>query len=103
MYLEATMLTLYRRHRAKCKFETRNAKCSCPIWIQGEVHGEKVRRSLDLTNMAAAIKMKESWELHGIAKSVLLDDAYDRYLENHRVNNSAVDTLQKHRRLSVQF
>ena len=40
------MLTLYRRHRAKCKFESRNTKCSCPIWIQGEVH-DRVRTAFD--------------------------------------------------------
>jgi integrase len=93
------MLTLYRRHRAKCKSNARNARCSCPIWIQGTLHGETIRRSLDLTNMVAAIKKKEQWEVHGIEESISVEDAYDRYLENHRVNHSAVDTLQKHRRL----
>jgi hypothetical protein len=50
------MLTLYRRHRAKCKLKGRKAKCSCPIWVQGKLHGEELRQSLDLTNWEAAAK-----------------------------------------------
>jgi hypothetical protein len=99
MYLEDAMLMLYRRHRANCKLSSRNAKCVCPIWVQGSVHGESKRRSLDMTNMAAATKLKDQWKIHRMAQSVLLKDTYDRYLENHRVNNSAADTVQKRRRL----
>jgi integrase len=99
MYLEDAMLTVYRRHREKCRLSGRRAKCGCPLWVQGTLHGESVRRSLDLTNWEAAQKKVREWEVHGIAKSISLEDAYDRYLENHRANHSAADTLQKHRRL----
>jgi integrase/recombinase XerD len=93
------VLTLYRRHREKCKFSGRRAKCSCPIWAQGILHGEKMRQSLDLTNWEAAQKRVREWEIHGVQQSVLLEDAYGRYLEDHRVNASAADTVAKHRRL----
>jgi integrase len=93
------VLTLYRRHRAKCKMRGRRAKCSCPIWAQGVLRGEEIRKSLDLTNWEAAQRTIQEWEIHGIKNAIRLEDAYDRYLENHRVNHSAADTIQKHRRL----
>jgi integrase/recombinase XerD len=93
------MLTLYRRHREKCKLKGRRAKCFCPIWAQGILHGEKIRRSLDLTNWEAAQKRVREWEIHGVQQCVLLEDAYGRYLEDHRVNASAADTVAKHSRL----
>jgi integrase len=98
---EDAVLTLYRRHREKCKSSARRAKCSCPIWVQGVLRGEQIRKSLDLTNWEAANRKIQEWEVHGIKESISLEDAYDRYLENHRANHSAVDTLQKHRRLKI--
>jgi len=93
------MLTIYRRHRTRCKSTSRTAKCSCPIWVQGTVHGETVRRSLDLTNWEAATKKIRKWEVHGIRHVVMLKDAYLRFLSQHEANGSAPDTLAKHRRL----
>jgi integrase/recombinase XerD len=97
--LGITMLTLYRRHRAKCKMKGRRAKCSCPIWAQGVLHGEKIRESLDLTNWEAAQKRIRDWEIDGKKNVVLLEDAFDRYLGDHEANSSAADTIAKHRRL----
>ncbi len=93
------MLSLYRRHRAKCKMKGRKAKCFCPIWVQGKLHDEVVRRSLDLTNWEAAQKKVRTWEIHGIKASISLGDAYDRFIEQHRANGSADETIKKHTRL----
>jgi hypothetical protein len=64
------MLTICRRDRTGCKSTLRTAKCSCPIWVQGKVPGETVRRSLDLTNWEAAQRKLKEWELHGIRVSL---------------------------------
>jgi integrase len=63
------------------------------------VHDETVRRSLDLTNWEAAQKKIREWEVHGIKASMSLGDAYDRFIEQHRVNGSAEETIKKHTRL----
>ena len=97
------MLTLYRRHRAKCKYKGRRAKCFCPIWAQGVLHGETIRRSLDLTNWEAAQKKVREWEIHGRENTVTVGEAYDRFLENQRVNHSAADTMQKQRLLKKRM
>ena len=96
------MLTIYRRHRSGCKFKGRKAKCFCPIWVQGKVHEETVRRSLDLTNWEAAQKKIREWEAHGIRSSVSLREAYERFLAQHEANGSVPDTIAKHRRLMVR-
>jgi integrase/recombinase XerD len=93
------VLTPYRRHRAKCKMKGRKAKCFCPIWAQGTLEGETVRRSLDLTNWEAAQKKIREWEIHGIKASMSLGDAYERFIEQHSANGSAVETIGKHKRL----
>lgn len=88
------MLTLYRRHRATCKFTGRRAKCSCPIWVQGVLQGEHVRESLDLTNWEAANKLMREWEL-GKKDVPTLDDAADRFLADLKRRSLSPDTVKK--------
>jgi integrase len=97
--LRGATLTPYRRHREKCKFTSRRAKRSCPIWAQGSLEGEKIRRSLDLTTWEAATKKIRDWEVHGRKKVISLSDAYDRFIVQHEANNSSPATIQKHRLL----
>jgi integrase len=93
------MLTLYRRHRSKCKMKGRKAKCSCPIWAQGALDGEKIRQSLDLTNWEAAQKRIRDWEVDGKKNVISLGAAYDRFIAQHEVNGHAKPTVGKHKLL----
>ena len=93
------MLNLYRRHRAKCKSVARRAKCSCPIWVQGVIHGEAVRKSLDLTNWEAANKLVRDWEIHGQALSVSVSEALDRWYKDCEARNLSAESLRKYKRL----
>jgi hypothetical protein len=70
-----------------------------PVAVEGKLHGRMIRQSLDVRSWEPAQKIVRGWEIHGQEKSIFLPDAYDRYLENQVANGSAVDTLQKHRRL----
>jgi integrase len=91
------VLTLYRRHRAKCKYKSRRAKCFCPIWAQGVLHEETIRRSLDLTNWEAAQKKVREWEIHGRENTLTLGEAYDRFLDTY--HGRARATIDKHRQM----
>ena len=52
-----TMLNLYRRHQAPCRFASRRYRnCNCPIWVQGSLRGEYLRRALDLRSWSAATR-----------------------------------------------
>lgn len=93
------MLTIYRRHRAKCKFTSRRAKCSCPIWVQGTLRDETIRRSLNLTNWEAAQRTIREWEVHGRKNVMSISDAYDRFIAQHEAHKSADKTIKKHKRL----
>jgi hypothetical protein len=51
------MLTLNQRDWLKCKSTSRTAKCFCRILVQGVLRGGAIRKSLDLANWEAAIKL----------------------------------------------
>jgi integrase/recombinase XerD len=93
------MLTLYRRHRANCKSNARRAKCFCPIWVQGVLRDEPVRKSLSVTNWEAANKMIQGWEIHGMDLSVSVPDALDRWIADCEARNLSSETLRKYKRL----
>lgn len=60
------MLSLYRRHVASCgKKSRRERRCSCPIWVQGTLGGETIRKSLDLNAWDAAEKVVHGWREAG--------------------------------------
>jgi hypothetical protein len=51
------MLNLYRRHLQKCPHRAKGAgytKCSCPVWCDGELNGERYRHSLGTRNWGRA-------------------------------------------------
>src|SRR5215468_5727621 len=53
------MLSLWRRHEAKCPHKLKGRswiKCSCPIWCDGEIDGRRVRRSLETRDWARATR-----------------------------------------------
>jgi hypothetical protein len=61
-----SVLNLYRRHQQPCRFTTRrNRNCNCPIWVQGSLRGEYIRRALDLRSWSAATDLARNWEASG--------------------------------------
>src|SRR5690349_25156133 len=62
------MLTLYRRHTADCAHRAKGRnwrKCACPIWVQGSLSSEYIRKSLDLSSWTAASELAHGWESAG--------------------------------------
>lgn len=97
------MLTVYRRHRAKCKLKSRKAKCFCPIWVQGILRGEKIRQSLDLTNWEAANKKIRDWEVLGREMSVSIKDAGDRWVSDCEARGYKEASLRKYREIKNEL
>ena len=92
------MLTIYRRHRASCKHRSRRFKgCFCPIWAQGVLRGEKIRRSLDLTNWEAAQKLVRDWEIHSPELSMTVNQAALRFVEDNKARKLTDRQLRKYR------
>jgi site-specific recombinase XerD len=97
------MLNLYRRHRANCKSSARRAKCSCPIWVQGVLRGESVRKSLDLTNWEAASKLIRDWEVDGPAVVKTATEAVDGFLSDREAMKLSDAMMRKYRNVGAEI
>jgi integrase len=99
-------LTIYRRHLTTCRHagkRRRDAwgqKCDCPIWVQGSLGGEYLRRSLDLVSWEAAQDRVRGWEASGevgVIKAEIpeIPDAVDRFFEDMKSRGLAEPTIGK--------
>ena len=103
------MLTLYRRHSLSCPHSSRKEprrykSCKCPIWVQGSLGGEYVKRSLDLTSWEAASDLITSWTASGevgVARATVpsLSEAIDAYIKDCDARNLAETTMKKRQSL----
>jgi integrase/recombinase XerD len=97
------VLTIYRRHRAGCKFKGRRAKCFCPIWAQGMLRGKAVRKSLDVTSWEAAQKIARDLEIAG-QDIPNVKEAFNRFIEyKKKVKKNSTETVRKLELLSRDF
>lgn len=122
-------LRLYRRHGTHCPHKSeRVKKCAarCPIYVEGSLGGERIRKALDLDSWEAASALVRSWEAAGrigpvtvevptIAEAVekFLADArarglkeltirsYANALSNHLLSFCASEGLRELRQLTV--
>ena len=97
------MLTIYRRHRASCKSKARRAKCFCPIWVQGILRGEEIRKSLDLTNWEAASKLVRDWEIEKPKNVPTIEEAAKRFIADLNSRGLSVDTVKKFELISGEL
>ena len=68
------MLTIYRRHRKDCEHKTEGRKyrrCRCPIWADGFLGRQEIRRSLGLRDWEKAQDKIRDWEAEGAAPASL--------------------------------
>lgn len=60
------MLRIYRRHRTHCpQTSERYRRCSCPIYVEGTLGGESIRKALDQTSWEAASELIAGWTASG--------------------------------------
>ncbi len=72
------MLTLWRRHLGKCIHRAKGreyTKCSCPIWCDGDLNGERCRWSLKTRDWQRAIRLAERLERPNSERSDLVQCA----------------------------
>jgi integrase/recombinase XerD len=92
------MLSLYRRHIAKCPHRGKGqnyTKCSCPIWVDGELNDKRYRKSVGLRDWARAVKRVEKWEAKPEQTVAIptLAAATESYLSDCRARNLKETTL----------
>jgi Domain of unknown function (DUF932) len=62
------LIRIYRRHLKSCPHTSENdRRCRCPIWAEGSLGDERVRRSLNLTSWEAAQRWVRDREIAGTA------------------------------------
>jgi integrase/recombinase XerD len=102
------MLTVYRRHSSDCQHfgKPRNARgsrgCACPIWVQGSLRGEYLRKSLNLTSWEAASDLVRGWEASGeigVVKPQVpsVAEAISRFFEDAAARGLKLATISKYR------
>jgi hypothetical protein len=102
------MLTLYRRHTPDCTYfgKRRHAKgvnaCAarCPIWVQGTLRGEVIRRSLDLRSWEAASDLIRGWDASGTIGVVkpevpTVKEALQKFFEDATARGLTPSTIGK--------
>jgi len=97
------MLALYRRHTSTCgQTSRRYRRCQCPIWVQGTLAGEEIRKSLDLTSWDSAERVVQAWKEAGKIgaegrRAVSVEDAVTKYLRDAetRLKASTVDLYRR--------
>ncbi|MGE0450544.1 MAG: tyrosine-type recombinase/integrase [Vicinamibacterales bacterium] len=100
------MLNLYRRHQPPCPYSTRRYRnCKCPIWVQGSLRGEYIRRALDLRSWSAATDLVRDWEAAGEIGVVKKPDippiaeAVDRFFDDLAAQKLSQETIRKYENL----
>lgn len=97
------MLNLYRRHQPPCRYASRRYRnCTCPIWVQGSLRGEYIRRALDLRSWSAATDLVRDWEATGEIGMVkkpdipTISEALERFLADAKAQRLSGETLRKY-------
>jgi site-specific recombinase XerD len=90
------MLSLYRRHVPGCKkkgISPERAKCSCPIWCDGQIDGARCRQSLKTSDWQRAVRLAERLERPNAERSDLIACAQAGC--NVRVESGRCETHRK--------
>lgn len=97
------MLSVYRRHQPPCRYTSRRFRnCKCPIWVQGTLAGDYVRRSLDLRAWEAAVDLVRDWESAGQIGERRIEvptiaEAVERFLADAKARHLKEPSLKKYR------
>ncbi len=102
------MLNLWRRHLRSCphskKKEPRRWKtCQCPIWVQGNLRGEWMKKALTVRSWEAAQKLVREWEAGNTAGAVTVREACQRWLADCEARNLKRGSLRKYRHLAKEL
>src|SRR5208337_4939156 len=104
------MLTTYRRHIKTCAHRSEGRKyrrCRCPIWADGFVGREELRKSLNTRNWEKAQEMIREWEAEGTQAAepepVTIAEAWEEFLADAKARNLRKPTIYKYELLSRQM
>lgn len=96
-YYPRIVITIFRRHQEACKFTSRKKRsCRCAIWAEGRVHGQQIRKSLDLRDWEAAVRLVREWELHAPDNTLSVDEAAVRFIADAKARHLGEASILKY-------
>src|SRR5437667_8493173 len=100
------MLTIYRRHINTCAHRSEGRKyrrCRCPIWTDGFLGREEVRKSLSTRDWGKAQGIIRQWDAEGSqnseAEPVTISQAWTEFLDDPKARNLRERTINKYKLL----
>lgn len=99
------MLRLFRRHRQSCRQKSeRYRRCSCPIYVEGTLADEYVKKSLDLTSWTAATGLMAKWNEAGEIGAVVpevstIAEAVEKFIADAKARHLGWETIRKYENL----
>ena len=114
------MLTTYRRHNEKCKFDSRSEyRCKCPIWVTGTSQhdgrlfgkdvrlGQFVRMRTKLRDWNRVQELVRKWDVDGELpkkrERVTIEDWKTKFLAVAEADNLSGETVRKYKLLFRQM
>ncbi len=108
------MLQLYRRHVKSCRFWTgrstngnrRNNNCRCPVWVDGNLNGVRVNKSLKIRSWTRASEIVRDWEIAGSIQQdaragIAVLEACQAFIADVAAQCQSDSSLKKYRALLV--
>ena len=99
------MLRIYRRHRTDCRFTSeRYRRCTCPIYVEGTLGTESIRKALNQTSWEAASELVAAWTASGEVGKVKIEippltEAVKKFLDDADARHLGWQTIKKYRHL----
>jgi integrase/recombinase XerD len=105
------MLTIYRRHRKDCEHRHEGRKyrrCKCPIWVDGFLGAQEIRKSLETADWRKAQEFVREWEAKGgepepPQEPTSIKAAGDAFVTDAEGQKLAESTISKYRLLLKQL
>jgi integrase/recombinase XerD len=105
------MLTTYRRHRKECERRSEGRKyrrCRCPIWVDGFLAGQEIRKSLDTADWQKAQDKIREWEAQdseprNAAEPVMIEQAGNKFIKDAKARKLNESTIYKYNLLFKQL
>lgn len=106
------MLTVYRRHRTSCEHREEGRKyrrCLCPIWVDGFLDGQEIRKSLNVRDWQKAQDLVRKWEVEDQVteaqkpEPVTIEGACEKFEVDAKARLLAGATLYKYKLLFRQL
>jgi site-specific recombinase XerD len=97
------MLKIKRRHLPTCKSTKPNAKCMCPVWVDGMNEGKRTRYSLDTCNWEDASRKLLEITTGSEKKNSSVVDAVKDFIKDCERRELAASGVKKYKEVLEQL